>query len=76
MEEALQPVADFAGQNGCSVSLDGWTNTTNRPLPNYMLSTPKGDIFLESTDTSGEQKTGAYIAGNVGRFMTEVSGWS
>jgi hypothetical protein len=73
VDEELKPIVEFKELHGCSINSDGWSNTNNRPLLNCLCSTPKGDIFLGTTDTTGQAKTGSYIAGEVGQFIEAVS---
>jgi hypothetical protein len=57
---------------GATICTDGWDNITRRPLMNVMLSCPAGDIFLGSTDTTGNKKTKAYIATELKKFIEDV----
>ncbi len=49
-------------KTGVSVNSDGWSNTSNRPLLNILLVTPTMEVFEAAVDTSGERKSGQYIA--------------
>lgn len=35
---------------GCSIVMDGWTNTRNRPLLNIMVTCSKGPHFLKAIE--------------------------
>ena len=47
---------------GATLVSDGWSNIRNKPLINYILVCTKGEVFLDSTDTSGDEKSSEYIA--------------
>ena len=57
---------------GFVLSSDGWTDAQSRPLLNFMLMTPKGIKFLRALDTSGQEKTGEYIANKMSEVINEV----
>jgi hypothetical protein len=72
IQKLLQPVVDSLDTQGCTLTSDGWSNTQNRPLLNYLLVTTKGNIFLGATDTSGERKSAEYIAEELCTQIQEV----
>ena len=45
-----------------SIMSDGWSNVQNKPLLNFIVTTPKGNKFLYAVDTSSHVKDAAYIA--------------
>ena len=47
---------------GCTLTGDGWTNTQNKSLLNFIVATPGGPVFEEFVDTSGNERNGQYIA--------------
>lgn len=47
---------------GCVVMSDGWTDMSGRPLLNFLLAAPAGVYFDSALDTSGNSKTGRYLA--------------
>jgi hypothetical protein len=63
LEQKMQELttSDLA-RTGCTVTSDGWSSTTNRPLLNVIMVTLKGETFLKAIDTSGEKKSARYIA--------------
>jgi hypothetical protein len=73
IEKELQPILETLETQGCTLTSDGWSNTQNRPLLNYLLVTTKGNIFLEAVDTSGERKSGEYIAADLSKQIQEVN---
>jgi len=54
-------LADLSLTGGTLVS-DGWANVNNKPLLNFVMVCPKGDVFVDGIDTSGEDKSGQFIA--------------
>jgi hypothetical protein len=59
-------------KTGSTINSDGWSNTTNRPLLNVLLITPGLEFFVEAIDTSGERKSGEYIAKQLIRVIEKV----
>lgn len=57
---------------GFVLSSDGWTDAQSRPLLNFMLMSPKGIKFLRALDTSGQEKTGEFIADKMSEVINEV----
>jgi hypothetical protein len=55
--------------SGATIVSDGWNDVTNRPIINYILVCPKGEVFLDSTDTSGQEKTSQFIADEIERQL-------
>jgi hypothetical protein len=53
---------ETAKECGCTIMSDGWSNVQNKPLLNFIVTTPKGNKFLYAVDTSGHVKDAAYIA--------------
>ncbi|GAQ80551.1 hypothetical protein KFL_000560400 [Klebsormidium nitens] len=62
VQERLRPIVDSIEVTGSTLTSDGWSSAQNRPLLNFLLVTPKGNVFLKAEDTSGKAKTAAYIA--------------
>lgn len=65
MSELVQKV-------GCTLTSDGWSSTTSRPLLNVLTVTPMGANFLKAVDTSGEVKSGDYIADLLCESIEEI----
>lgn len=59
-------------QTGATIVSDGWSNVDSKPLINYILVCTKGEVFLDSSDTSGEEKTSQYIADEISKQITAV----
>ena len=41
-------------ETGCTIMSDGWTDRRNRTLINFLVSCPKGTMFLKSVDASNK----------------------
>lgn len=63
---------DSVRKFGATLSIDGWSSITNRPLINAMLVSSAGEQFLGSVDTSGFEKTATYLAAILEKFIEEV----
>lgn len=55
-----------------TITSDGWSDIYNRPLLNMLACSPRGEMFLHSIDTSGELKTGQYIAEQLENAILQV----
>jgi hypothetical protein len=64
----------LAGKQGATICSDGWSSVTNRPLLNILLCVDGHEFFLESVDTSGELKSGQYIADRIAEVMERYEG--
>lgn len=47
---------------GCSICSDGWSSVSKHPLLNVLAVSTKGAEFICSVDTTGQVKSGEYIA--------------
>ncbi|MCO5604940.1 hypothetical protein L7F22_059115 [Adiantum nelumboides] len=72
IERSLSSVEASWRHFGCSLISDGWTDTAKRPLINFVVSSPRGPVFKGSVDTSGNQKTGEFIAAALKKIIMEV----
>lgn len=68
----MQPIRDGFAATGITITSDGWSSVQNRPLLNILAVSPRGEMFLSSEDTSGEAKTGAYIADVIGKAIDNI----
>ena len=50
---------------GGTIVSGGWSNIKNKPIINYILVCTKGDLFLDSTDTSGDEERSKFIANEI-----------
>lgn len=62
IDAELAPIRSTYDVYGCTITCDGWSSVSRRPLLNVLAVSPKGAEFLKAVDTSGESKTGRYIA--------------
>ena len=58
----LEPVKQDFLKHGCTLVSDGWSNVQARPLVNFVAVSPKGEMFLDSIDTTGKIKDAKYIS--------------
>ncbi|XP_026451622.1 uncharacterized protein LOC113351932 [Papaver somniferum] len=58
---------------GCTITVDGWKDTSNRSLINFLADCPKGTVFLKSVDASDMVKTGENLF-NLLKEMVEIVG--
>ena len=64
VDEINLALADFCSswaESGCTIMSDGWTNKRNRKLINFLVSCPKGTMFLKSMDASDKVKSAQLI---------------
>ncbi|XP_077246742.1 uncharacterized protein LOC143886577 [Tasmannia lanceolata] len=58
---------------GCSIMADGWTDTKQRSLINFLVYCPKGVIFLKSVDASGIVKNVDELYNIFAKIVGEVN---
>ena len=56
-------------QYGATICSDGWSNTNTRPLMNFMLVCPAGDVFLGSVDRTGSRKDFVYMTDTLAQYI-------
>lgn len=57
-----QPYDQLALTSGYTVASDGWEDPRRNPILAIAAVTPLGPKFLGSVDTTGQTKSGKYIA--------------
>jgi hypothetical protein len=57
---------------GSTIVSDGWTDTARRPILNFLQVVPKGAIFIDSEDTSGEVKDAEFIGEAINQRIESV----
>jgi Protein of unknown function (DUF 659)/hAT family C-terminal dimerisation region len=72
VEAALVPFKDTFEVYGVTLVSDGWTDVGSRPLLNVLAVSPFGVMFLEGIDTSGEDKTGLFIANTLSKIIMRL----
>ncbi len=65
VDDQLREVKAQMAVTGATLVSDGWTSVQNRPIINYLVVTPDGEMFINATDTSGKVKDGKFIAGQI-----------
>ena len=51
---------------------DGWSDINNRSICNFLVNSPKGTIFLASTDTSNIIKTKKHVFAMLDEFVEMI----
>ncbi|GER51284.1 hAT transposon superfamily protein [Striga asiatica] len=58
-DDAMGEILEYLDRNrtswtetGCTILLDGWTDKTGRELVNVLVESPKGTVYLRSSDIS------------------------
>ena len=59
---------------GITICCDGWNNMLNQPLLNIVQCGTKGDIFLDTIDTTGNHKDHTYVATQIRPFVQMIGG--
>lgn len=59
---------------GYSVSSDAYKDTCSRDIVNLVMTTAAGHSFMSAVDTTGESKTGPFIAGFLENEMKKLPG--
>jgi hypothetical protein len=72
VEKRLQPVFESVALTGCTITSDGMSDITNRPLINKMMVCAQGAVFLACSDTSGETKTAEFLAADIAPSIRQV----
>nr|KAJ0219174.1 hypothetical protein LSAT_V11C300105720 [Lactuca sativa] len=52
VKQSVQLIADSYKQNDCTIMGNGWRDTRQRPLINFMVYCVKGNSFIKSVDAS------------------------
>jgi Protein of unknown function (DUF 659) len=55
---------------GICLITDGWSNVRNKPIVDYMASSPAKTFFLESVSTGGQPLLGDWIASDISRVLS------
>ncbi len=72
VDAELKPIRSTYEVYGCTITSDGWSSVAKRPLLNVLVVSPKGAEFVKAIDTSGESKTGRYIADQMKPVIEKV----
>eukprot|EP00253_Pinus_taeda_P004121 PITA_04121 len=59
-------------QTGCTVMSNGWTDQKGRTLINFLVSCPKGTMFMKSMDASSHIKDAKTLCDLLDVFILEV----
>lgn len=69
VQKMLGPIKASLPTSGVSIVSDGWTDTTQHPIINFMVSSLNGLVFLKVMDTLGEYKDAQFM----GELFIKVS---
>eukprot|EP00253_Pinus_taeda_P001667 PITA_01667 len=73
--DCTQRLKDFRAswaQTECTVMSDGWTDQKGRTLINFLVSCPKGTMFIKSVDASAQIKDARTLCDLLDVFILEV----
>eukprot|EP00253_Pinus_taeda_P025528 PITA_25528 len=73
--DCTQRLEDFRAswaQTGCTVMLNGWIDQKGRTLINFLVSCPKGTMFIKSVDASAQIKDAKTLCDLLDVFILEV----
>eukprot|EP00253_Pinus_taeda_P002491 PITA_02491 len=73
--ECTARLAEFRASwehTGCTVMSDGWTDQKGRTLLNFLVSCPKGTMFMKSVDASAHIKDARTLCELLDLFIQEV----
>eukprot|EP00253_Pinus_taeda_P004477 PITA_04477 len=73
--ECIARLAEFKASweyIGCTVMSDGWTDQKGRTLLNFLVSCPKGTMFMKSVDASAHIKDARLLCELLDLFIQEV----
>lgn len=59
-------------ETGCTIMSYGWTDRRNKTLINFLLSCPKGTMFLKLVDASDKVKSAQLICEMMEEIVQEV----
>ncbi|XP_059073706.1 uncharacterized protein LOC131874380 [Cryptomeria japonica] len=59
-------------KNGCTILSDGWTDSRNRTLINFLVTSGGQVVFLKSIDASNEVKNAETLSSMLDEVVTEV----
>jgi hypothetical protein len=57
---------------GCTVMSDGWTDTKGRSILNFLVSCPRGTMFIKSVDASAYTKDAQLLCELMDGFIQEI----
>lgn len=70
--QRLEDLRASWAQTGCTVMSDGWTDQKGRTLVNFLVSCPKGTMFIKSVDASHQIKDARTLCDLLDVFILEV----
>ena len=71
-KEVKEKLGNSIHKYGVTLCCDGWDNVQNWLLLNMVQCGTKGDIFLDTIDTTGNHKDHTYVATQILSFVQKV----
>ncbi|XP_028089826.1 uncharacterized protein LOC114290141 [Camellia sinensis] len=72
IDRLLDPIRGTWREKGVSIASDGWSDSQQRPLINFMGVTGGGPMFLKAADYSGETKDKYFISNLMKEVIMEI----
>jgi hypothetical protein len=70
--EKLAQLRETWKTTGCTVMSDGWTDGKGRSILNFLVSCPKGTMFIKSVDASAYTKDAQLLCELLDGFIREI----
>ena len=70
--ERLAQLRETWKTTGCTVMSDGWTDGKGRSILNFLVSCPKGTMFIKSVDASAYTKDAQLLCELLDGFIREI----
>ncbi|CAI5932741.1 unnamed protein product [Closterium sp. NIES-64] len=71
-EELVRPLKESWKTTGCSLSVDGWTCLKSRAMVCVIALNDTAPVIVDIVDSKTAKKTGDYLAGLIGKSISEV----
>ena len=71
-KQVKEKLGNSIDKYGVTLCCDGWDNVQNPPLLNMVQCGTKGDVFLDTIDTTSNHKDHTYVATQILSFMQKV----
>ena len=72
LEKAMAPLKESWSVDGCSIAVDGSTDSQNRPLINIIVSSISSPFFLKAIDCSNQKQTNLFLKDQIHDAITKV----
>jgi hypothetical protein len=72
IKEYLTEFKESWSKTGCTIMYDGWTDQRSHTIMNFLISFPKGIMFLKLVDASDQVKDGNFLFRLLDEVVEEV----